>query len=166
MIRFDQGNRRFNYRVAGVAIHDGSILLHRAGEEPFWTVPGGRAEHGETAEETIRREMREELDTDVEVVRLLWFVENFFAYDGLQYHELVLYFLIRFPTDSLPLRAEAFDRFDAGVPLRFRWVPVLSEELARLPLMPPFLPEALTDLPASVAHLVHHDTASSPIAPV
>jgi ADP-ribose pyrophosphatase YjhB (NUDIX family) len=165
MIRFDQGNRRFNYRVVGVAIHDGSILIHRAGEEPFWTLPGGRAEHGETAEATIRREMREELATDIDVVRLLWFVENFFEYEGVHYHELALYFLIRFPSGSAPLSAEAFDGSDAGVLLRFRWFPVLRDELARLPLMPPFLPEALTELPASFVHLVHHETAPSSIAP-
>ena len=71
MIRFDQGTRRFNYRVVGVAIHDGSVLLHRAAHDPFWTLPGGRAEHGETAEQTLKREMREELETDVHVLRLL-----------------------------------------------------------------------------------------------
>ena len=80
MIRFDQGNRRFNYRIVGVAIHDDAVLLHRADHESFWTLPGGRAEHGETAEETIQREMREELETDVHVDRLLWIVENFFEY--------------------------------------------------------------------------------------
>ena len=30
MIRFDDGGRRFNYRIVGVAIHDGTVLLHRA----------------------------------------------------------------------------------------------------------------------------------------
>ncbi len=90
MICFDQGTRRFNYRVVGVAIHDDSVLLHRAAGESFWTLPGGRAEHGETAEQTIRREMLEELETDVHVDRLLWVVENFFEYDGLSYHELAL----------------------------------------------------------------------------
>ncbi len=65
VIQFDQDGRRFNYRVAGVAIHDAAVLLHRAGDEPFWTLPGGRAEIGETAEQTIRREMREELSTHV-----------------------------------------------------------------------------------------------------
>src|SRR5688572_14597961 len=112
MIRFDEGMRRFNYRVVGVAIHDGSVLLHRADHEPFWTLPGGRAEHGETAEATIRREMREELATDVDVVRLLWFVENFFDYEGLHYHEIALYFLLRFPPGSAPLEVEAFDGAD------------------------------------------------------
>jgi ADP-ribose pyrophosphatase YjhB (NUDIX family) len=71
MIRFDQGTRRFNYRVVGVAIHNDAVLLHRAGHETFWTMPGGRAEHGETAEQTIKRGLLEELETDVHVDRLL-----------------------------------------------------------------------------------------------
>src|SRR5262245_5201710 len=117
MIRFDQGNRRFNYRVVGVAIHTDSVLLPRADDAPLWTLPGGRAEHGETAEQTIKREMVEELETDVHVNRLLWVVENFFEYDGLSYHELALYFLIRLPQGAAPLGAEAFDRIDGDVPL-------------------------------------------------
>jgi ADP-ribose pyrophosphatase YjhB (NUDIX family) len=157
MIRFDQGNRRFNYRVVGVAIHDNSVLLHRADNEPFWTVPGGRAEHGETAEQTIRREMLEELGTDVHVDRLLWVVENFFEYDGFDYHELALYFLIRFPPGSPRLGAECFDGSDGDVALKFRWCRLQREELVALPLLPPFLPGGLTDLPLSAVHIVHRD---------
>ena len=41
--------------------------------------------------------MREGLAIDVDVVRLLWFVENFFDYEGLHYHEIALYFLLRLP---------------------------------------------------------------------
>ena len=166
MIRFDQGNRRFNYRVVGVAIHTDTVLLHRADHEPFWTLPGGRAEHGETAEETIKREMREELATEVDVVRLLWLVENFFDHEGLHYHEIALYFLLRLPPGSAPLSVEAFTSSDAGVPLKFRWFPILRQELARLPLLPGFLPEALTDLPTSVVHIVQHDVVPPPIVPV
>jgi ADP-ribose pyrophosphatase YjhB (NUDIX family) len=157
MIRFDQGNRRFNYRVVGVAIHKDSVLLHRIDRDPFWTLPGGRAEHGETAEQTITREMLEELETTVHVDRLLWVVENFFTYDGMSYHELSLYFLMRFPPGSAPLRAEAFDRIDAGVPMRFRWVPVTRDALGALPLQPVFLYQGLIELPPSVVHVVQRD---------
>jgi ADP-ribose pyrophosphatase YjhB (NUDIX family) len=160
MIRFDQGNRRFNYRVAGVAIHNDSVLLHRAGHESFWTLPGGRAEHGESAEQTIKREMREELETDVHVDRLLWIVENFFEYDGLSYHELALYFLIRFPEATAPLKAEAFDRIDGGVPFTFRWFPVKRNDLEELPVFPTFLRQGLADLPGSVVHIVERETPS------
>ena len=157
MIRFDQDNRRFNYRVVGVAIHDGRVLLHRAEGEPFWTLPGGRAEHGETAEETLTREMREELGVDVEVERLVWIVENFFDYDRWRYHEIALYFLMRLPPGSAPLGAEAFDGVDGAVTLRFRWFPLVQEVLAGLPLQPAFLPGALVDLPSAPAHIVQRD---------
>jgi ADP-ribose pyrophosphatase YjhB (NUDIX family) len=165
MIRFDEGTRRFNYRVVGVAIYDGSVLLHRADHESFWTLPGGRAEHGETAEQTVKREMQEELQTDVDVVRLLWFVENFFEYDGCSYHEIALYFLIRFPDNSLPATSAAFDRTDGGVLLRFQWHPVEAALLTQLPLVPAFLPAALTDLPSAVVHIVQRATVPTATCP-
>jgi hypothetical protein len=61
------------------------------------------------------------------------------------------------------LSVEAFDSSDAGVPLKFRWFPILRQELAGLPLSPAFLPEALTDLPTSVVHIVQRDTLAPPI---
>ena len=76
VVRLNAGSQRFNYRIAGLGFRDGHVLVHRAVHEPFWTFPGGRAEFGETAEQTLKREMKEELDSDVEVIRLLWFVEN------------------------------------------------------------------------------------------
>jgi ADP-ribose pyrophosphatase YjhB (NUDIX family) len=136
------------------------VLLHRAGDEPFWALPGGRTEMGEAAEHTIRREMREELSTDVEVIRLLWFVENFFDYDGLSYHEISLYFLIRFPRDSAPLAIDAFDSRDGNTTLHFQWFPVEEETLERLPLFPSFLTAGLLKLPTSVTHIVQRDSVS------
>ena len=70
------------------------------------------------------------------------------------------------PWGSVPLRAEAFDREDAGVPLRFRWFPVRRDLLADLPLLPGFLPEGLTELPTSVVHIVQRDTVRLPISRV
>jgi ADP-ribose pyrophosphatase YjhB (NUDIX family) len=161
MIKFDDGVRRFNYRIAGVAIQDGAVLLHRAERDAFWTLPGGRAEHGETAEQTIKREMREELDTDVDVVRLLWFVENFFEHERLRYHEIALYFLIQFPEHSVPRTSAAFDRIDNGTLFKFRWHPLQADLLTQLPVYPEFLSQALTHLPSSVVHIVERETAPS-----
>lgn len=81
MIRFDQGDHRFNFRAVGVAVYHDKVLLHQAEGDSFWSLPGGRVEFGEAAEQTLLREMREELDVEVEIVRLLWLVENFFVYD-------------------------------------------------------------------------------------
>lgn len=62
MIRFESGNNLFNYRVVGVAITDDKVFLHQAEGDDFWVLPGGRGEFGETAEQTLIREMQEELD--------------------------------------------------------------------------------------------------------
>jgi len=157
VIRFDRDGYCFNYRVAAVAIHDQRILLHRADYDSFWTLPGGRAELGESAEDTIRREMREEISTDVNVRRLLWLVENFFEYDGLKYHEVALYFLTDFPAESRPLTQSTFESRDGETRLTFQWFPIERDALAALPLVPSFLPAGLQDLPASVTHVVHRD---------
>lgn len=158
MIRFDRGNQRFNFRAVGVAVHHDKVLLHQAEGDSFWSLPGGRVEFGEAAEETLRREMREELGVDVEVVRLLWLVENFFVYDGKNYHELSPYFLMRLP-DSSPYLTEAgpYKCVEPGSNLIFRWFDNSDAILAALPVLPAFLQTDLQQLPETTRHIIHRD---------
>ncbi len=157
MITFAQDDVRFTHRIAGVAIEDGRVLLHQAEGDDFWALPGGRAELLEPAQATLRREMREELDIEVEVVRPLWLVENFFQHQGYQHHELGIYFLMRVPADW-PYRAqnETFLGDENGTRLIYRWAPV--EELASMRVYPSFLAQGLYNLPLSLEHVVHVDT--------
>ena len=159
MIRFEQGKDCFQYRVVGVAANEGAVLLNQAEGDLFWTFPGGRAEFGEAAERTLEREMREELGVTVEVVRLLWFVENFFKYDGRSYHEIALYFLMRLPAGCLYLSEPGpfHGQEDNGTKLVFQWFTHQPEVLSGLPLLPSFLQTAVQNLPESVQHIVHHD---------
>lgn len=158
MIRFDQGDQRFNFRVAGVAIHNNQILLHQAEGDSFWSLPGGRVEFGEAAEDTLRREMREELDAEVEILRLLWLVENFFVYDGKNYHELSPYFLMRLPESSKYIKESGPYRCaEPGSNLVFQWFPNSATTLAELPLVPSFLQTELQVLPETTQHKVHRD---------
>lgn len=77
MICFDRDNKRFNFRIAGVSIHNNKILLHRTEKDSFWTLPGGRNEFNEFSKDTLLREMKEEIGENVEIERLLW-VRNFY----------------------------------------------------------------------------------------
>ncbi|WP_257535535.1 NUDIX domain-containing protein [Mesobacillus foraminis] len=69
-------------------------MLHKAVNERNWSLPGGRVEIAEEAKESIKREFLEELNVDIAVNRLVWIAENFFEYNGIDIHELVLYFSV------------------------------------------------------------------------
>jgi 8-oxo-dGTP diphosphatase len=65
----------------GAVIRDeaGRILLIKRGHEPgrgLWSVPGGRIEAGETDEQAVVREVREETGLEVECGPLLGAVER------------------------------------------------------------------------------------------
>ena len=65
--------------VGGVVIHEGCALLIRRGSEPLkgqWSIPGGTLELGETLEEGVRRELREETALDVRVLDLIEIFER------------------------------------------------------------------------------------------
>lgn len=61
----------FGFRVAGVLLNQGKILLSTDDHVDFWVLPGGGVKPFESSEEAIKREFREEMGVEIEVVRLL-----------------------------------------------------------------------------------------------
>ncbi|MGH2533484.1 MAG: NUDIX domain-containing protein [Thermomicrobiales bacterium] len=78
---------RFNYRIAGVCIERGHILLGQLDGTVFWLMPGGLGKLMETATDTFARETEEELGVTARIGRLLWIVENVPCMDGRLWHE-------------------------------------------------------------------------------
>lgn len=119
--------------VGGVVIRNGRVLLIRRGTPPLegrWSIPGGRVEWGETLEQAVLRELREETGLDVRVIELIEIVERIFddppARDSPaapQFHFVILDYLCEAPA------GEARAGGDAREVL---WVS--EEELARYEL--------------------------------
>jgi len=67
--------------VGGLIVNgEGKILLARSHKWfDKYTLPGGHIELGETAEEAVRREVKEEVGLDVEVERLLLMQEAIYT---------------------------------------------------------------------------------------
>lgn len=151
MLRFDVDNNRFNFRSVAVVIHSGHVLLHRATYEDFWTLPGGRVEFFETSETTLVRELYEELGVQICVDRHLWYVENFFTYDGMRYHEIANYFLANF-INSPDIKTEIdFPGIEKEIDLLFRWMPIAR--LTEYALMPDFLISGIQHLPEKTEYI-------------
>ena len=77
MVYFEKNNARFLLCVRGIAINRERVLLFNVIGWDWWALPGGRVEMLEHSDEALKREMREEIATDVKVGRLVWVVENF-----------------------------------------------------------------------------------------
>jgi NAD+ diphosphatase len=74
------------------------ILLARRAEDPcrgMLDVPGGFVDWGETAEEALRREIREELNLELDDLAYFCSVPNVYEYRGLNYRTLDAYFTAR-----------------------------------------------------------------------
>lgn len=71
--------------VAAVIIHNNHIFVTQRGYGEYkdgWEFPGGKIEPGETPQEALAREIKEELDTEIEVGDYLETVE----YDYPSFH--------------------------------------------------------------------------------
>lgn len=67
----------FSCRVTGVIIKNNKILLNRLKIDDFWTCVGGKVAFGESTEEAVIREYKEETGADIQIDRLVAVVENF-----------------------------------------------------------------------------------------
>ena len=76
--------------VGGVIVDRGRTVLIRRGTEPLlgqWSIPGGTIEIGETLEEAVRRELREETGLEVRVLELIELFDRIYLKNGETSHD-------------------------------------------------------------------------------
>ncbi|WP_235991425.1 NUDIX hydrolase [Facklamia lactis] len=146
-ISFIHNNEKFNYRVCAVIINDNNILAMKDERSPYYYLPGGRVMMGETAEEAVIREVKEELKIKVSIDRPLWLNQSFFTEDGdhLQYHEICIYFLINIEDTILLERGNKFYLQEDVHFHQFEWLKF--DSLKDLYFYPLFLKEEIYNLP-------------------
>lgn len=146
----------FSYRVGGLLIHNGKVLLQKPKNDDY-AIIGGHVAALETTAETLKREYMEELHTEIEVDRLLAVGEIFFPWGNKPCHQICLYYKVHLSNENaLPVDdiIHGYDelgneRFD----MDFCWVPLEQLENG-LKVYPLELIPHIVNEPKEVVHFV------------
>lgn len=158
-ILFKTDEHVFSYRVAGIMIQNGSVLLQKPSNDPGYAFPGGHVGFGETNEETLIREFREELAAEITVNGLRWVGEIFFPWGSRPCHQICLYYEVSLKDESqLPLDRSFFavDEWGTGkAELEFSWINM--DRIAELELYPVNAKDLLKHYSSEVRHFVYKE---------
>jgi ADP-ribose pyrophosphatase len=116
--------------ASAVIIRDGKILMIKRAHEPnkgLWSIPGGRIELGETVYEAAQREVFEECNIKVEILRFLFAGDNIIRDDAgkVKYHYVLIDLLAEYKSGEIVAQSDATE---------YRWV--TPEELPGLDMTP------------------------------
>lgn len=152
-ITFKTPTGRFNYRVAGLLIHEGKLLIMQDENQPYYYVPGGRVSLHERSEDAMKREISEELNIEVNIKRMLWVNENFFeeAILNERFHEICFFYLLELKDKEFLENGDEFIVNENGKIHSYYWKNF--EELKDINVYPLFLKEKITNLPLYIEHI-------------
>ena len=118
--------------VAAIILKDGKVLATQRGYgqwKGWWEFPGGKIEPGETQQQALIREIREELDADISVGRLLKTIE----WDYPDFHLTMHCFVCSLTSESLHLNEHQSARWMTRSALdSVNWLPADVELLPEL----------------------------------
>ncbi len=149
------GDGIVNIRVGAIILKDGRFLMVRNQISDYYYSVGGRIKFGETAEETVCREVREETGAEMGIDHLGFVQENYFIGDspaqmGREIYELGFYFYMKVPQEFEP----AYESItEDGQTEYLEW---LSPDKKRT-IFPPFFRTELDINDRSIKHIVKDD---------
>ena len=139
-------------RAAGILIKNNKIAVQRDKNGSEYAIPGGHVKIGETTEEALVREYKEETGADVKCERLLWTEECFWEWNGKRAHNICFYYLINLCEGAVIPDKDEFLPHKDNSNVVLGWMPV--EEIQKVTIYPEFLKEEIYHLNEPMKHFI------------
>ncbi len=143
-----------NVRAAVVIIHNDKILVHKNINSDHYALVGGRVELGEDSESTVKREIKEEIGKEIEIIDYISTIENFFKMNGKKYHEISFVYLAEFKDEKDKLIQDTIKNIEGKDYLQYEWIQ--RDKIDQIPLRPVKIQEVLKEGKYPV-HVVNKD---------
>lgn len=133
-LTLDVEDYKLNIRAVGVIIHNGKLLVHRNVNYDHYALIGGRVEIGENSADTIKREIKEELGKDIEIIGYISTIENFFEMKGKKYHEIMFVYKVEFVDENDKKIEYTLKNIEGKEYLQYEWIDL--DGIESYPLLP------------------------------
>ena len=143
---------RLNIRAGGIVIHNNKVLLHKNLNKDHYCLPGGRVEIGENSESTIKREIKEELGKEIDILEYFATIENFFEMRNKKYHEIYFIHKIEFKNEEDKKSNNVMYNMEGKDYLQYLWVDI--DKLNECKIVPRCLKEIITSSKFPM-HVIH-----------
>lgn len=156
MISFNRGDDKFNFRVSGVFLDSSRkrFLTNTRDTVDFCVLPGGRIEMGEDSREALIRELKEELNVEIEIQGIKAITENFFDFDDKHYHELQYVYIAKILDKSIEEHTEPFIGTEKKD--KFEWKNI--SDIADIKYKPAYLKAVIAEVAlgnTDIRHIIH-----------
>ena len=118
----------------------------------FYRPLGGTIEFGEYSQETVVRELKEEIGADITDVRHLATIENIFTYNGQTGHEIVQVYEGSFVDKSIYEMGTIIGHEPDDASIKAVWKPLIDFKEGKAPLYPDGLVEVLEQIYENAKH--------------
>lgn len=148
----------FSYRVAGICIQNGKVLLQKPTNDTAFAFPGGHVTLGETNAQTLAREFQEEIGAEITVGELKWVGEIFFPWGRKPCHQICLYYMVELRAGDIPAEGMFLGKEQIqgrNFDLEFHWVPI--EELKNIEVYPTNVVELMAKMDEGVQHFIYRE---------
>jgi len=150
---YSDGENTCSFRTVGLLIRNNKILVQREKDGTEYALPGGHVKIGETSEESLIREYKEETGADIICGRLIWVEELFWKWNNKNIHGIAFYYLITLK-NNLDIPDDYVEPHKDNSNVIVEWVTI--DEMKRLTIYPTFIKEKIGNISEHIEHFIRN----------